>query len=179
VFALPFKERSFDFVYSQGVIMHTHSTKGAFDCLARLPKTRGRLYVWVYNQYDEQRSFKRRILMKLENLIRPFVSRLPEKIQTVALLPIIPLYLVHQNRWERRHNSTFVKYGWRESVHAARDRFTPRFAHRHTEKEVRNWFAEANYIGIRSVTERQFPRFVPTSLITACAVDGIQSGTWK
>jgi len=36
VFAPPFREGAFDFVYSQGVIHHTFSTKAAFDRLCRL-----------------------------------------------------------------------------------------------------------------------------------------------
>ncbi len=175
VFALPFRENFFDFVYSQGVLMHTYSTKAAFECLTRLPKIGGRLYVWVYSPYDEQRSFKRRVLMKMEKLIRPVVWRLPERLQTAALLPIVPLYLIHQNLWVRRHGSAFVKYGWRESVHAARDRFTPRYAHRHTEEEVCSWFEEADYTNLRSVGEREYPDFIPTSLIAASAMDGTRT----
>ena len=40
VFSLPFRENTFDFVYSHGVIMATYSTKEAFDELARLPRDR-------------------------------------------------------------------------------------------------------------------------------------------
>src|SRR5438128_1869255 len=133
VFALPFRENAFDLVYTQGVLMHTYSTKAAFDRVARLPKVGGRLYVWVYSYYDEERTLERRILMKIEKLIRPVLCRLPETFQTAALLPITLLYLIHQNLLVRRRNSRVIKYGWRESIHAARDRFTPRYAHRHSE----------------------------------------------
>jgi uncharacterized protein YbaR (Trm112 family)/SAM-dependent methyltransferase len=175
VFALPFQENKFDFVYSQGVIMHTYSTKAAFDRLARLPRVGGRLYIWVYSYYDEERTLERRILMKMEQLIRPVVWRLPEWIQTAALLPITPLYLIHQNLLARCHMAIVIKYGWREALHAARDRFTPRFAHRHTEEEVCRWFSEAGYTELQSVNKRKRPDFVPDSLVLATAVDGIRN----
>jgi len=77
VFAPPFREGAFDFVYSQGVIHHTFSTKASFDRLCRLPKIGGRLYVWVYNPEDERRNWVRRSLMLLESVIRPICWRLP------------------------------------------------------------------------------------------------------
>lgn len=172
VFALPFPENTFDFVYSQGVLMHTYSTKAAFGGLARLPRIGGRLYIWVYSQYDEQRTFERRILMKMEKLIRPVVWRLPESLQTAALLPITPLYLIHQNLLARRRGAIAIKYGWREAMHAARDRFTPRFAQRHTEEEICGWFREAGYSKLQCVSKREHPEFIPVSLIFAAAVDG-------
>ncbi len=48
-FAPPFRDQSFDFVFSFGVIHHTFSTKVAFDSVARLPNVGGRLYIWVYS----------------------------------------------------------------------------------------------------------------------------------
>jgi hypothetical protein len=71
--------------------------------------------------------------------------RLPEKLQTVALLPVIPLYLIHQSLYVKRSSSTHIKYGWRKAMHAARDCCTPRFVHRHAEEEVCGWFREAGY----------------------------------
>jgi SAM-dependent methyltransferase/uncharacterized protein YbaR (Trm112 family) len=173
-FATPFKENTFDLVYSQGVLHHTFSTRAAFSRICRLPKKGGRLYIWVYSPYDEQRTFIRRGIMIIENIIRPFCWRLPESLQTVALLPLIPLYLVHQNLHVTHDGSGYIKYGWREALHAARDRFTPRYAHRHTESEVCRWFREAGYNQIRCSSRRECPAFVPISFVTATAVDGVR-----
>src|SRR5262249_54780067 len=142
-FAPQFQENTFDLVYSHGVLHHTFSTKRAFDQICRLPKHGGRLYIWVYSPYDEERTLERRILMNLEGLIRPVVWRLPNKLQTVALLPIVPFSLLRQNLFLDRREVGFIKYGVREALHAARDRFTPRYIHRHSEEEVRRWFSEA------------------------------------
>lgn len=172
-----FRENTFDLVYSHGVIHHTYSTKSAFDQIRKLPKHGGRLYVWVYSHYDEERTLERRVLMKMERLIRPMVWRLPNKLQTVALLPILPLYLVRQNLLVDRSSRSpgNIKYGLREALHAARDRFTPRYVHRHTDEEVRRWFSEAGYTELQSVNKRERPDFVPPSFVLATAVDGIRN----
>jgi SAM-dependent methyltransferase/uncharacterized protein YbaR (Trm112 family) len=178
-FAPPFRESTFDFVYSQGVLHHTFSTKCAFERICKLPKPGGRLYVWVYSPSDEKRTLMRRIIMLMESTIRPLCWRLPERLQSLALLPIVPLYLVHQNLFVKRRNNGFVKYGWREAVHAARDRFTPRYIYRHTEEEVCGWFHEAGYTQIQSASKRALPDFLPVSFVHNTAVDGTRPNTEK
>jgi uncharacterized protein YbaR (Trm112 family) len=173
-FSPPFLEKTFDLVYSQGVIMATYSTKTAFDRLARLPKIDGRLYIWVYSPYDEKRTLERRILMKMERIIRPLIWRLPETLQTVALIPLLPLYIIHQNLFVKGRGTSYAHYGWREALHAARDRFTPRYAHRHTEEEVCSWFREAGYGELQCASKRERPGFVPVAFVAAAAVDGVR-----
>ena len=170
-----FRGDIFDLVYSHGVLHHTFSTKSAFDNICKLPRHGGRLYVWVYSHYDEERTLERRILMKMERIIRPVVWRLPNPLQTIALLPIIPLYLIHQNLLDDRGQPGMVKYKVREALHAARDRFTPRYVHRHTDAEVRSWFSEAGYTELQCVSQRERPKFVPIAYATATGVDGVRS----
>jgi len=174
-FTPPFKDGIFDLVYSWGVLHHTFSTKAAFDRICTLPKIGGRLYIWVYSPFDEQRTLKRRLLMLLENIIRPFCWRLPASLQAVALLPIIPLYLIHQNLYVLRRSSGYIRYGWREAVHAARDRFTPRYVHRHTNDQVCAWFKEAGYDTLRRASDHPHPDFIPISFVAATAVDGVRT----
>lgn len=173
-FAPPFLPNTFDLVYSQGVIHHTPSTKGAFDSICHLPKIGGRLYIWVYNPHDEERTLIRRILMVLEKLIRPLCWRLPERLQSLVLLPIIPLYLIHQSFIAKKKGEGFTRYGFREAIHAARDRFTPRFAFRHTEEEVKGWFTAAGYSDIEWVSKRSKPNYVAEGLFYATSVDGVK-----
>jgi len=174
VFAMPVRDGTFDLVYSHGVLHHTFSTKLALDRVAGLPKPGGRLYVWLYNPEEERRTWIRRALMTLERIIRPLCSRLPEALQTLLLLPIIPLYVVHQNILERRATPGAIRYGWREAAHAARDRFTPRFAHRQTEEEVAGWFRAAGYGGLQYASRRDWPSYVPAQFAGHTAVDGVR-----
>jgi SAM-dependent methyltransferase/uncharacterized protein YbaR (Trm112 family) len=172
-FAPPFTEESFDFVYSFGVIHHTYSTKAAFDQVSRLPKHGGRLYIWVYSPYDEARSPVRRVLMTLENGTRPWIARLPDPMQTVALTPFVPLYMGYQAlRKLTSKNGAQILYGPREAMHAARDRFAPRYIHRHSEDEVRAWFRSAGYGELVAGSERPHPDFVPEAFWACTGVEG-------
>jgi uncharacterized protein YbaR (Trm112 family)/SAM-dependent methyltransferase len=174
-FASPFKESTFDLVYSQGVLHHTFSTRIAFDMICKLPKRGGRLYVWLYNHSSEHRRLHRRLITIMESVIRPVCWRLPESLQTAVLLPIILLYLIYRNVYVRRLGSDYVAYGWREALHGARDRFTPRYAHRHTEEEVLRWFDEAGYTEIQCASTRNFPNHhLLSSMMSATAVDGVR-----
>jgi SAM-dependent methyltransferase len=174
-FATPFRENTFDLVYSHGVLHHTFSTKIAFERISKLPKAGGRLYIWVYNPHSETRTWSRRIVMDMEKVIRPFCWRLPERLQTLALAPIIPLYFVHQNFYMKRDKSSeYIKYGWQHAMHAARDRFTPRYAPGAPKKRCMNGFREAGYTEIRSVGKTERPNFVPIHFVVGTAVEGIR-----
>lgn len=175
IFAPPFRDASFDFVYSQGVLHHTFSTQLAFDQICRLPKSGGRLYTWVYSPFDEQRTWKRRLLMQLERLLRPLCWRLPTSLQTLMLLPLLPLYRMHQGLRVHHMGEGYTPYGWREALHAARDRFTPRYVHRHSEEELCRWFRDAGYTDLVRLSTRPPAPHVPPSLAFGAAVDGLRA----
>lgn len=48
VFQLPFPDRTFDLVYSLGVLMHTGDTRTAISNCARMVKSGGHLNIWIY-----------------------------------------------------------------------------------------------------------------------------------
>ena len=173
-FNLPFQDAAFDFVYSHGVIHHTFNTRKAFDQLSRIPKAGGRLYVWVYSFLNEQRTFKRRVIMLLEQLIRPWCSELPGWLQTIVLTPIAPLYIFHQNTFHTSTAQGMAKYNWREAMHAARDRFTPKFIHRHSEEEVTNWFEQNGFDRIRPLSTKKLPDYVPVGFYKNTGVEGFK-----
>ena len=174
-FAPPFADESFDFVYSFGVIHHTFSTQRAFQSLARLPKRRGgRLYIWVYSPSNERRTLVRRALMVAERAIRPPLSRAPEHVQTAVLLPLAPLYVGYSALQALRGKGR-IRYGWREAMHAARDRFTPPYVHRHTREEVSEWFRAAGYADLASPSDRPKPDFVPIPFVASTGVEGTRA----
>jgi SAM-dependent methyltransferase len=166
VFAPPFRPNTFDVVYSHGVLHHTFSTSGAFRSIAPLAKEAGgMLYVWLYSHEHERVTSLRRILMSIEGVVRPLLSRFSKAGQTVALLPTLPCYILYQNLIVRRKYGAAqtAKYGWNEALHAARDRLTPPFAHRHTYEEVAQWFASAQYAQLEMLRDEQPPDSVPES----------------
>lgn len=163
VFALPFRDKSFDTVYSHGVLHHTYSTETAFKSVARLPKPKGMFYVWLYSHEHERVTMMRRLLMSFENVSRPVLSRLPSVLQTVALSPAVPVYMLYQNVYMRRKNGAAhtARYGLNEALHAARDRLTPPFAFRHTYEEVADWFISENYNDLEMLRDEKLPEGVP------------------
>ena len=112
------------------------------------------MYIWVYSHEAEERSLERRALMTVERFLRPIIWRLPTVLQTVVLIPVVPLYLVRQNLFRDRRKPGFVRYGLREAVHAGRDRLTPRYAHRHSDDEVSGWIRDAGYTQLQRVTRK-------------------------
>jgi uncharacterized protein YbaR (Trm112 family)/2-polyprenyl-3-methyl-5-hydroxy-6-metoxy-1,4-benzoquinol methylase len=166
VFSPPFPSDTFDVVYSHGVLHHTYSTRLAFEHIAQLPKrTEGMLYVWVYSHEQEQATILRRVLMTVERVVRPILSRLPELVQTILLLPILPFYVVYQNLYRRKKlgQQFAATYGWSEALHAARDRLTPLFAHRHTYREVTEWFQSEMYQKLEFLRDELPPEGVPNT----------------
>lgn len=167
-FALPLAPKGFDYVYSFGVLHHTYSTETAFRSVATMPAEGGHLYVWVYSPYDEERSLLRRGLMGLEKLTRPVLWRLPSAVQTAAILPLVPLYMLFQAGRVLGGGDGQTFYSPSDALHAARDRFTPRYIHRHTDEELTEWFREAGYEKMEATSQRPRPDFVPIAF-TACA----------
>jgi uncharacterized protein YbaR (Trm112 family)/SAM-dependent methyltransferase len=178
VFAAPFLPGTFDVVYSHGVLHHTHSTRAAFKQIAQLPKrVDGMLYVWVYSHKQEQATPLRRVLMAVERVVRPLLSRLPEFAQTILLLPTLPFYIVYQNLYRRNQlgKQFAATYGWNEALHAARDRLTPPFAHRHTYAEVIEWFQSEVYQHLELLCDEAPPEGVPDSYPLNVGIRGFRS----
>jgi uncharacterized protein YbaR (Trm112 family) len=164
IFAPPFRNNTFDVVYSQGVIHHTYSTHAAFRRLAKLPKSSGgMLYVWMYSHEAAKSTLLRRVLMGIEQVVRPVLACVPGLVQTVLLLPVIPLYVLYQNVYRRRKRGKVftASYSWNEALHAARDRLTPPYAHRHTYEEVAEWFLSEKYINLELLRDEPPPEGVP------------------
>ena len=147
VFSPPFATEQFDFVYSHGVLHHTWSTREAVRRAAELVCPGGSLYVWLYGYDDVRISLPRRFAFAFEAITRPLIARLPPALATAVLLPTVPVYQFASllGRSSGTHGST---YSPQQALHAARDRFTPLFAHRHEFSEVADWYTD---IGLKSI----------------------------
>lgn len=139
LFALPFPERSFDLVYSHGVLHHTYSTEAAFRSIERFRKPDGAIYIQVYALEDFfQMSWKGRVHYALETSLRPTFARLPKWLQDIVLYPLAWRNLrVHRRLFGRGPNYTI-----KNALHIVRDCWTPLYAHRHRFNEVLRWFSE-------------------------------------
>lgn len=73
-YELPFKPGVFDFAYSIGVLHHLPEPERAFNCLVRLVRPGGSVFIWVY-------SSTRRILNMMLESVRAVTTRSPKSVQ--------------------------------------------------------------------------------------------------
>lgn len=157
VFCLPFPAESFDLLYSRGVLHHTHSTEEAFKAMARHCRPGGSFYLWVYGKGSIQETLFRRLAFLGEALTRPLLSRSPDSWAARAFLSCAGIGYLAYNACHRLWNPETQALSFRRAVHAARDRFTPRYARRHATQEVMGWFEQAGFEDIDVLDWRIMP----------------------
>jgi len=86
VYALPFVNGAFPFVYSLGVLQHTPDVARAFSALPPMVQANGKLCIDFY-----ERSWKSRLLPKY--WLRPITKRLPPQQLLRALQVVVPRLL--------------------------------------------------------------------------------------
>lgn len=147
LFHLPFDRQTFDLVFSQGVLHHTYSTADALKNIASYNAERGFLFIWLYAIEDHQvdkgmKGFRARVRYYVFMVgLRPLVSRAPKFVRQAVV------YTWGLYGYVRHKLSRNSKQGWkfRNSVHAAYDYVTPRYAHVHSFNEVIEWFEGLGY----------------------------------
>jgi arsenite methyltransferase len=159
---LPFADGTFDVVFSEGVLHHTPSTADAFRSLVRLLTPGGELMAYVYRRKAPVREFT-------DDYIRGIVSALEPQDAWAALRPLtalgralsslkaevdVPQDIPYLGIKAGRHDVQrlmywhFAKMFWNdafsfeENNHINFDWYHPRYAHRHTESELRSWCDE-------------------------------------
>lgn len=140
---LPLEERSFDFVFSIGVMHHDANTKAVFEAVSRMVKPGGRMSIWLYrrNQFWQEwlNDFARRRTTKMapEKLERwcrvgaflggvPVVNKVANKVFNFSAHP----------NWENRVCDTF-------------DWYAPQYQYHHTVDELCTWFREAGFDALK------------------------------
>ena len=74
VYALPFRPGVFDFAYSIGVLHHLPEPERAFQCIVRLVRPRGAVFIWVY-------SNSRKVVNGMLESVRAVTTRSPKPLQ--------------------------------------------------------------------------------------------------
>ena len=159
----PFRPGTFDVVFSEGVLHHTPSTRAAFDALVPLLRDGGEMMIYVYARKAPIREFT-------DDYVRARIADLTPAEAWEALRPLtrlgqalaelevevdvpedVPLLEIEAGRYDvqRLIYWHFAKLFWNpkmdfeENNHLNFDWYAPRYAWRHTEDEVRGWFADA------------------------------------
>jgi SAM-dependent methyltransferase len=145
VFALPFAQESFDYIYSIGVLHHTPNCEQAVKALPQYLKPGGTLAVWLYSSYnrwyrfsDIYRKVTHRLPAKtLHGILRVLVPTVNAVDGTLRVVPGIgrPLsglvrYLFPVNRDPNRQWRVLDTFDW----------YSPQFQSKHTYEEVFRWF---------------------------------------
>ena len=146
IFELPFREETFDVVFSIGVLHHTPNTKAAFDNLPRLLRRNGKIAIWVYTSYDGYQ-------WRWSDLYRRVTPRLPKRLLHVLSYAAVPLYFVNKipilGLFMQRlvPVSNHPKARWR--VLDTFDWYSPKYQWKHSYEEVFPWFEESGLKEIR------------------------------
>ena len=156
VFHLPFADKSIGTLYSHGVLHHTYSTEFAFRRASAVVRPGGLCYIWVYGSGSQFSTPLRRILWGTEALLRPVLSRAPTSASTLVLSPVALAYIAF-NRYRRLKTPTIQPLNFMRAMHAARDRYTPQFAHRQDHATVTRWFEEAGFESVQVSDWRLMP----------------------
>jgi SAM-dependent methyltransferase len=133
----PFRPRSFDLVWSEGVIHHTPNTARSFASLSRLVKPHGKLYVWIYS---DRVTTPYRVARK--------ILRKPYLLPSAALYALswslaLPLHALNKLRETFRFSR--VKHRLSSTAYSFYDTLSPEFVHFHSQEEVHGWFARQDF----------------------------------
>lgn len=129
------REGAFDVVYSSGVLHHTPDPRASFGALARLARPAGIVVLGLYNAWA-----------RIPHRLRRAVGRLT-RFRRIPLDPVL----------RDRSSEPARREAW------LRDQYMHPEEHRHTTREVQQWFRESGV---------EYLRTYPDSLFASDALDG-------
>jgi len=149
----PFKKQTFDYIYSDGVVHHTPDTRYTFSQIAKLTKTNGRFWAWIYLK-REYTKYNKLYLFAVDN-IGLVISKCPLFMQDLIIYTVaLPMATFLQ--WI---GIIKTKDNWTEKEILIRDGFTHIYVNKHTPKEVDGWFKENGFEDIVLSDTRQLAGF--------------------
>jgi SAM-dependent methyltransferase/uncharacterized protein YbaR (Trm112 family) len=158
IMKLPFKNKVFDLVWSNGVIHHTPDAAACHLALSRMVKPGGTLYVWVY----ARRFSPFKLAKDFADIAK--ISKLPEpallalcRLLAYPSLALLSLYrlMVHlplvrttpRLEWtSRRRTLKELRLTWFDTL-------SPQYDTTHSEPEVVGWFQRAGFEDIAAIEE--------------------------
>lgn len=145
IFALPFRERAFDVVYSIGVLHHTPDPRAAFERVATMVKEGCGLAVFVYSRHGAAH--------RISDHIRKVTTRLPVMFTWVICALAIPFYYLYRVPGLGK----LLQFAWPISLHQnwrwrwldTFDWYTPKYQWKFLYPEVYRWFREQDFHDIQ------------------------------
>ena len=147
----PFKNNTFDFIWSDGVLHHTPNTFEAFCSVEKLVKSRGKFYAWLYPNYT-----KSYYLFIRDLLIKPYL--LPSSIlYLISIIFSIPFWIfckffnMYKIVFSPKTKHLLKKRTFLSIAFSLYDSISPTYQFRHGKKEVEEWFSSKAYENIKIV----------------------------
>ena len=135
---LPFKESSFDYAYSKGVLHYVSDVKKCITCLASVVKPGGALSVTLYPKMSP-------VFEAFNRLLRILTVRLPIKLVYWLSYLLIPfLSLVWKWSGVKRRD-----IDWNERAHMIFNWLSSEFQNRASNQEVVEWFKGLGFDNMR------------------------------
>jgi SAM-dependent methyltransferase len=151
IFELPLVERSFDIVYSNGVLHHSANTRRAFHEISRFVADGGYTTVYLYADYGDNRFIDRwrRYTSKMNGKVLHALCGLAGPLAPLRKIPGLNLLMrpVYKYFPMNAHPS------WDTRVLLTFDLYAPKYRWRHTYPEVHGWFREEGYTDVRLFDE--------------------------
>lgn len=158
----PLDERSFDHIYSLGVLDHTPDPRSAFLELARLLAPGGRIAIWIYQR-------ERPALERIMNAHRAVSTRLPLGVLMTLSRMMAPIgglkrvMMASKTRLIERAGVALNVLTIGVSMHPdpevrvcdTLDWYAPKYLSRHTFDEVSEWFAAAGLADVVDLSADQ------------------------
>jgi 2-polyprenyl-3-methyl-5-hydroxy-6-metoxy-1,4-benzoquinol methylase len=132
---LPFKDNSFDVVYSNGVIHHTANTENAFKKVATKVKSGGKYYVWLYARGT---TFGFNAYLYFTDFMRFVTNKLPHFVQKVIIESLLFLKIIYCKLRDKQYEIGNVRTDLYDTL-------TPRYKFYHTVPETKTWFKKNGF----------------------------------
>jgi SAM-dependent methyltransferase len=149
IFAMPFREGTFDHAYSIGVLHHTPDPRAALARVAEAVKPGGALAVYLYPNPGMARHFP--------DLIRRVTTRLPLRMMLALSSAAVPLYYPYRipgiGRLLHLLGPISMHPSWRARWLDTFDWYTPKYQWKLSHPEVYRWFRENGFSDIQIADE--------------------------
>ncbi|MFH1656474.1 MAG: class I SAM-dependent methyltransferase [Candidatus Nealsonbacteria bacterium] len=171
LFNLPFKDNFFDIIFADGVLHHTGNTKKAFYTLSKYLKPNGLIGIYIYSQKPflrELADYKIREIttemtfkevQEFSEQMAKFGKSLQKFKDDLKIESDIPLLGIKKGNYNLQKfiYDYFLKcfynkeWGDNSSIINNLDWYYPKYASHHSKKEIKSWFEENNFSGIKFI----------------------------
>ncbi|MBU0460737.1 MAG: methyltransferase domain-containing protein [Nanoarchaeota archaeon] len=156
IYNLPFKEETFDYAYSIGVLHHLPNPEQGFSKIVPKIKKNGHFSIWVYGKEGNG-------LLKVMDPIRKyFISKLPLRIvdamSLAIILPLYPIFKIYKIINQSKNFNLISKILPQNHFFYYLSKLNLRICHcilfdqllaptafYHTKKDIHSWFVNAGF----------------------------------